>query len=254
MVEHQHTFMKVLSCAISDVGRKRQKNEDGYLINDALRLYMVADGMGGHAGGEYASRIAITTVESHFKREMERKEQPHDPDAIMRDSILDAGVQICQKAAEDASLRGMGTTTVALHLVGDKAYVGHVGDSRAYHVRDGKIERLTDDHSLVNEQLKSGLITEEEARTHQFKNIITRSVGVGEDVEVDILNMDIKPHDIFLMCSDGLSNLVEQREILQQLLQNDHVMAAKNLVDLANKRGGDDNITLIIVSILEGDE
>lgn len=242
--------MRLVSCAISDVGRKRQKNEDGYLVNDALKLYMIADGMGGHAGGEYASRIAITTVEDHFKSELAKRPSIERPDLVMRDAILDAGTKICQKAIEDPSLRGMGTTTVVLYFVGEKAFIGHVGDSRAYHIRNHKIERLTDDHSLVNEQLKSGLITEEEARTHQFKNIITRSVGVGEEVEVDLLNIDVKAGDYFVMCSDGLSNLVDPKDILQATQNNDHVAAAKYLVDLANKRGGDDNITLIIVSVL----
>lgn len=238
--------MRVRSCAISDVGKKRQKNEDSYLINDEKRLFIVADGMGGHAGGEYASRIAITTIEESFQSENES-----NPESLIETSIQEAGEKIINKAEQDRALRGMGTTVIALHVGDKKAVLGHVGDSRAYLFRDGVLEQLTEDHSLVNEQLKSGLISEEEARTHQFKNIITRSLGVTPEVEVDLISKKLKVGDAFLLCSDGLSNLVEMNEMEKELREKESVLAAKSLVDLANKRGGDDNITLVVVEIVE---
>jgi protein phosphatase len=239
--------MKVRSCAISDVGRKRQKNEDSYLINDQLNLFVVADGMGGHAGGEYASRIAITTIE-----EMLKNREPKTPgEEIIERAIQDAGQKIVTRAEEDKSLKGMGTTVICLHLDHKKAIMAHVGDSRGYLFRDGTLEQVTDDHSLVNEQVKNGLITAEEAKNHQFKNIITRSVGVTTEVEVDVITKKLKAGDTFLLCSDGLSNLVETSEMESKLREKEAVLAAKAMVDLANKRGGDDNITLVVVEILE---
>lgn len=240
--------MRIRSCAISDVGRKRQKNEDSYLINDELNLFIVADGMGGHAGGEYASRIAITTIEEMFAG---NKAEKLSGEEIIKNAIENAGLKIVAKAEEDRSLKGMGTTVVCLHIDSKKAILGHVGDSRAYLFRDGALEQLTEDHSLVNEQVKSGLITAEEAKTHQFKNIITRSVGVTPEVEVDVITRKLKAGDAYLMCSDGLSNLVDIREMEKELREREPVLAAKQMVDLANKRGGDDNITLLVVECIE---
>lgn len=239
--------MRIRSCAISDVGRKRQKNEDSYLINDELNLFIVADGMGGHAGGEYASRIAITTIEEQMKS----RESKGEGEEIIQKAIQDAGLKIVAKAEEDRALKGMGTTVICLHLDNKKAIVAHVGDSRGYLFRDGVLEQLTEDHSLVNEQVKSGLITAEEAKTHQFKNIITRSVGVTPEVEVDISSRKLKAGDAFLLCSDGLSNLVDLAEMESKLREKEPVLAAKAMVDLANKRGGDDNITLVLVEVLD---
>lgn len=241
--------MRVRSCAISDVGKKRQKNEDSYLINDGLRLFIVADGMGGHAGGEYASRIAITTIEEYFTKS--ESDQRSKPDHLLENAVKDAGSRIIAKAEEDRALRGMGTTVIAMHIHDKKAIFGHVGDSRAYLFRDGVLEQLTEDHSLVNEQVKSGLISEEEAKTHQFKNIITRSLGVTPEVEVDIVSKKLKTGDLYLLCSDGLSNLVELSEMEKELRDQESVLAAKTMVDLANKRGGDDNITVIVAEIIE---
>ncbi len=241
--------MRIRSCAISDVGRKRQKNEDSYLINDELNLFIVADGMGGHAGGEYASRIAITTIEEMFRSTQGNTKL--EGDHVLRNSIQDAGAKIVAKAEEDKALRGMGTTVIALHIDGKRAVLGHVGDSRGYLYRDGILEQLTEDHSLVNEQVKSGLITQEEAKTHQFKNIITRSVGVTPEVEVDLVNKKLKAGDAYLLCSDGLSNLVDAKEMEKELREREPLLAAKTMVDLANKRGGDDNITLVLVEVLE---
>jgi serine/threonine protein phosphatase PrpC len=242
--------MKVRSCAISDVGRKRQKNEDSYLINGELNLFIVADGMGGHAGGEFASRIAITTIEDRFSENANGNSNKENKDVI-KTSIHDASAKIIEKAEEDQSLKGMGTTVICLNIHDKKSIIGHVGDSRGYLFRDGILEQLTEDHSLVNEQIKSGLITEEEAKHHAFKNIITRSVGVTAQVEVDIVEKKVKNGDFLVLCTDGLSNLIEQSEMEHELREHEPIIAAKRLVDLANSRGGDDNITLIIVEVAE---
>jgi len=138
-----------------------------------------------------------------------------------------------------------------MHLQNKKGVLGNVGDSRAYLFRDGVLEQLTEDHSLVNEQVRSGLISEEEAKTHQFKNIITRSLGVTPEVDVDLVSKKLKVGDSFLLCSDGLSNLVSQEEMENELREKESVLAAKHLVDLANKRGGDDNITLVLAEVIE---
>lgn len=253
--------MKVQSCGITDIGRKRQKNEDSYLVNDHIHLYVVADGMGGHVGGEFASKIAVSTVEEIIKG-LDKAEaykasylysepaQDNPQQETLRDAISKAGSKICQKAIEEPELKGMGTTATVLLLDNYTAHLAHVGDSRAYLVREGQIKQITEDHSLVNEQVKSGLITEAEAKTHQLKNIITRSVGVQEEVEVDTVLVAAKAGDTFVLCSDGLSNMTEDQEICEIVAKNDPETAARTLVDLANQRGGDDNITLILVHVV----
>jgi protein phosphatase len=252
--------MKVASCGITDIGRKRQKNEDSYLVNDKIQLYVVADGMGGHAGGEFASKLAVSTVEEIIKGNdvppAAQESYFHSDDGETEESklkraITQAGSVICQRAIEEPELRGMGTTATVLFLDDSRAYVAHVGDSRAYCVRDEGIIQITEDHSLVNEQLKSGLITEEEAKTHQLKNIITRSVGVQEEVEVDTIVWEVRVNDTFVLCSDGLSNMIQNEEIGQYIIGATVEDAARKLVDLANERGGDDNISLIIVKVLK---
>jgi serine/threonine protein phosphatase PrpC len=258
--------MKITSCGITDIGRKRQRNEDSYLVNDKLHLYIVADGMGGHAGGEFASKIAVSTVEEILKGEDRKKshvpdqslldsKQPGGGDRFeserLRDAIARAGSMIVRRASEEPELRGMGTTSTIILFMGDKAYIAHVGDSRCYCVRKGKIQQITEDHSLVHEQLKSGLITEEEARTHQLKNIITRSVGVQEEVEVDTIVWKVQAGDGYLLCSDGLSNMVSDQEMEEVVAKSDPEEAGRALVEMANQHGGDDNITLIVLKVLE---
>ena len=260
--------MKLISCGITDIGRKRQRNEDSYLVNDKLKLYIVADGMGGHAGGEFASKIAVSTVEEIVKGEdrikagiptqtyLDQKTPETSGDEVseqnrLRDAITRAGSMIVRRAHEEPELKGMGTTATVMLLLSDKAFIAHVGDSRAYCVRNKVITQITEDHSLVHEQLKSGLITEEEARTHQLKNIITRSVGVQEEVEIDTVVWKLEAGDTYLLCSDGLSNMVQDFEMEEIINQFTAEKAAQALVEAANKRGGEDNITLILVYILE---
>ncbi len=252
--------MKVESYGMSNVGMKRFQNEDSYLINDEMGLYMVADGMGGHLGGEFASKLAVATVE-----EVIRKFRC-DPDATqihgvntdeaqpsdqLRHAISEAGRRIHHQALYDENLRGMGTTAVAAMCRNDRIFIANVGDSRAYLVRDHTIKQLTEDHSLVSEQVKAGMIRPEEAKSHKLKNIITRSVGYQEDVDSDILVLEPNSGDRVVMCSDGLSNLVEDQEILEALENHELKEACEQLVNRANTRGGDDNITVVILQVDE---
>lgn len=253
--------MRITSCGMTDVGVKRTNNEDNYLINDELSLFVVCDGMGGHVGGEFASAIAVNTVEevlSNFEFH-EGEFGTFDPDEgpvevvreKLRYAVRLAGKRIFEKAQEEPEYRGMGTTCIVLLMDGGNAFLGHVGDSRAYVVREGRIEQLTEDHSLVNEKIKAGLITPEQARTHKLKNIITRSLGYTEDVEIDVQVRAVRRGDHFLMCSDGLSNPVETGEIGEIVLDSGPQDAARRLIELACQRGGDDNVTVLIARVDE---
>lgn len=250
--------LKVTSCGITDLGRKRQNNEDNYLINDELNLYIVADGMGGHAGGEFASQIAVNTVEEVFANMDSLAPPVAIPGELTQDdqikekiefAIRLAGRRIYEKALEDHEYRGMGTTALGIYLFQDKLFISHVGDSRGYRIRRSRIEQLTEDHSLVNEQIKAGLISPEHAKTHRLKNIITRSLGYQEEVEVDTRIEPLEEGDVFLLCSDGLSNMVEEDEMLEMVTRYHFQEAAIRLVEAANERGGDDNITVILTRI-----
>lgn len=253
--------MKITSCGITDVGQKRQNNEDNYLINDEINLYVVADGMGGHVGGEYASQIAVTTIEEvvqNVESAKELAESIPDPGAMagekLKYAIRLAGKRIFERTTQEPELRGMGTTTVAMLFERNRIFLAHVGDSRAYLVRDEEIHQITEDHSLVNEQIKAGLISAESAKNHKLKNIITRSVGYQEDVEIDTMVRPVLDRDQYVLCSDGLSNLVNAQEIREIVLTHDSEQAAQKLVEMANTRGGDDNITVVIAAVDELDE
>jgi PPM family protein phosphatase len=251
--------MKVVSAGLTDVGRKRNHNEDSFLIDDELQLYVVADGMGGHAGGGTASRIAVETIDKELRRARGGRDNPfvttsNLQDALLPDALRTAVERAClaifTTAQEDPRLSGMGTTVISLVVRDNQAFFAHVGDSRAYLVRGPLIQQISEDHSLVNEQIKAGMITPEEAKHSRYKNIITRSVGFEEEVQVDVMGVVAEPGDVFLLCSDGLANMVEDRE-LHEAVQASANLAdiPKRLVDLANERGGDDNITVIVVQV-----
>ncbi len=253
--------MRITSCGMTDVGVKRTNNEDNYLINEELGLYVVCDGMGGHAGGEFASAIAVNTVEEVLTSvelrpdELGVDAEEDGPVEVTREklryAIRLAGKRIFQKAQEEPEYKGMGTTCLVLLVDGGNAFIAHVGDSRGYVVREGRIEQLTEDHSLVNQHIKAGLITPEQAKTHKLKNIITRSLGYMEDVEIDIQVRAIRRGDRFAMCSDGLSNLVETSEIGEAALDYGPQEACRRLIETACDRGGDDNITIIVCRVDE---
>jgi PPM family protein phosphatase len=255
--------MRIRSYAASDVGRRREKNEDSYLANDELGLYAVADGMGGHFGGDYASRIAATTVEEVIAAlesdpEMTLQEgeniRPGEYQAYLRYALKLSSKRIYERATTDPALRGMGTTAVILFFRRNKVYVANVGDSRAYRVRNDRIIQVTKDHSLVGEQIRAGVMSEDEARGSRFRNIITRSVGFQEDVEADIDIKVARAGDRFLLCSDGLTNMLKDREILEIVVTNELEHACRRLIDIANERGGDDNITVILTEVERLDE
>jgi protein phosphatase len=253
--------LKALSAGLTDVGRKRNHNEDSYLVDEELQLYVVADGMGGHAGGGTASRIAVETIDREMRAAKNSADNPFGVEVeplqdsplpeYLRGAVEKACFEIYRQAQEDPRLSGMGTTVISLCVRGEHALFAHVGDSRAYLVRGDLIQQVSEDHSLVNEQIKAGMITPEEARHSRYKNIITRSVGFEEEVQVDVMGLVTKPGDSFILCSDGLANLVEDKEIQQVISSTPLAEAPKKLIEMANERGGDDNITVIVVNTVE---
>lgn len=249
---------KIVSAGLTDVGRKRNHNEDSFLINEELSLFVVADGMGGHAGGGTASKLAVSTLNESLLAASAAEANPFQPSPTLQDSLIPeafraavekASNTIFQKAQADPRLHQMGTTVIALLIQDKYAFFAHVGDSRAYLVRGDLIQQVSEDHSLVNEQIKHGMITAEEAKHSRYKNIITRSVGFEEEVQVDVMGLVSEPGDIFVLCSDGLANMVEDKEIHEVVKNNLLNDVPAKLVAMANERGGDDNITVIVVQV-----
>jgi PPM family protein phosphatase len=250
--------LKVVAAGLTDVGRKRDHNEDSLLIDEDLKLFVVADGMGGHAGGGTASRIAVETIDTELRQVrssqgsvLEARTPLQDspvPEAI-RAAVERACMAIYSKAQEDDRLKGMGTTVISLLMKDEQAFFAHVGDSRAYLIRGDLIQQISEDHSLVNEQIKAGMITPEEAKHSKYKNIITRSVGFEEEVQVDVMGLLSEPGDVFILCTDGMANMMEDTEILEVVRHVPLADVPKALVDLANERGGDDNITVVAVQL-----
>lgn len=249
--------MSVRAWGLTDVGRKRKHNEDSFLIDHDLGLFVVADGMGGHAAGEVASARCVEIVRDAIAghrstlESFARDPSPKLTDAVqgvMEWAIQKACAEIYELASKDSSMRGMGTTCVALLLVGGKGVVGHVGDSRVYLRRQDRAHQLTEDHSLIHEQLKRGVITREEAEKSEFRNVITRAVGIQRSVQVDTLVVDVLPGDTLLLCSDGLHNYLAAGEAAKLLSQDPVEQLPRRLVDFANERGGKDNITVVVVS------
>ncbi len=248
------------SAGVSDVGRVRKHNEDSYLIDDGLGLYVVADGMGGHAGGEVASAEAIDQIFSMVKQRSDviealRRANSDEARAAVRRAV-EAAIQAATYmvfgiAEQDPARKGMGTTISTLLFVGPTAVAGQVGDSRVYLVRSGVPVQITEDHTLVNLQIKAGALTREQARTVSYQNLITRAVGVKDYVEVDTFDLECKPGDRFILCSDGVHGYLEdETEILplcQMTMTNEQ--SARALVEHALKRGGRDNATAIVVDI-----
>jgi serine/threonine protein phosphatase PrpC len=243
---------------LTDVGRKRQHNEDSLLVDPSLGLYVVADGMGGHAAGEVASERAIEVVKQHIAANRQvAKDLAANPNqanraaaaSLVEESIQKACADIYRMAAQDAAKRGMGTTFVCLWVTGNKAIIGHVGDSRVYLIRNGQCHRLTEDHTLVAAQLKAGTISKDQAATSQYRNVITRAVGIQESVQVDTLIVELLPHDVYLLCTDGLHGYLRDEEIPTVLASNPLRDSPKKLVSLANERGGKDNVTAVLIAV-----
>ena len=224
----------------TDVGRGRPENEDSLLVDPDDGLYAVADGMGGHRAGEVASATAIDALKTAYLGG-QRLDQ----------AVGAANAAVFARAAEDAALRGMGTTLTAIALHDSTAEFGHVGDSRAYLMRDGNVTQVTEDHSLVEQLVREGRLTPEEAQNHPQRAIITRALGVDPNVAVDTYRIDLRPGDRLMICSDGLTNMLSDDTIAQTLRRHaDPQQAADTLVDMANQAGGDDNITVILLDAL----
>ncbi len=249
-----------MPCGLTDVGRKRKQNEDSLLINEDLNLYIIADGMGGHSGGEFASRMAVQTIEETIRSLTSDPEATvisgvNTEEAQMGDrinyAIQMASKKIYDRALYDSSLKGMGTTTVAALFENGKAYIANVGDSRAYMFREKEMIQITSDHSLVNEQVKAGLISQKDAKGHKLRNVITRSVGYQEEVEIDVRTFDVQLGDKFLLCTDGLSNMVDDAEIKKTVISYPLKEACRKLIDLANEKGGEDNITVLMMVVTD---
>ena len=262
---HMET-LTVSFAAHTDVGRKRDHNEDNYLVDKKLSLFIVCDGMGGHAAGEVASALAVRTIHEEVKLQ-EDLIQDYLADRqggarVSKKDILNmlefatnrACRRIHETAKADPSKRGMGTTVVAVLVIGNQAFIIHVGDSRLYLLRNRELEQLTDDHNVYNELIKRKKLTREQVAQLAPKNAITRAVGVYESCEPDALVLDVLAGDRFLLCSDGLSEYFEAPyggigELAQTLADNDEETAARSLIDVANARGGKDNITAVVVTM-----
>lgn len=242
----------------TDVGRVRKDNEDAFLVDEELKLFVVADGMGGHAAGEVASRMAVDTVRRVLREGRQTlvdfetgTEGVTRTDVIrmLETSVQEACAAVHQEGVRDESKRGMGTTLDALLMVGTRGFIAHVGDSRAYLYRQGSVHQLTEDHSLINELLRRGRLTREQVERVQYKNAVTRAVGIYESVEVDVIDFDVLAGDRFLLCSDGLHGYLEDNEIPGIFENTPPDSLAQTLIALANDRGGKDNITAVVVHI-----
>ena len=249
--------MDVKAFGLTHVGRQRQHNEDSFLVEGEARLFLVADGMGGHAAGEIASRIAVDSIsefilhtkeddgtwphayDEHYKRTTNR----------LMAAVRMANTRVLEAMRKDARLRGMGTTVVACLADDTTMSVAHVGDSRAYLIRDKQLSRITNDHSWVFEQVQAGMLTEAEAEKHPLRNVITRALGGALQVSPDASEIECREGDVYLLCSDGLTGMVPEDDILRLVTDNtaDLEKACEELIKEANERGGLDNVTAILI-------
>ena len=253
--------MELSFWAATDVGKKREINEDNFLVDKKLSLFVVADGMGGHASGEVASKLAVhefrnaveaghEAIEKYAKAEPSVR--PQDVLTLLENAVQAAGQAVYHKGVAEPEKRGMGTTTSALLIAGDRGFIAHVGDSRIYMLRAGQVVQLTEDHSLVNELIRRGRVTKEGFETSPYKaykNAVTRAVGVYETVQGDTIDFELLPGDQFLLCSDGLHFYLNDQRIIDLLKGDDVKALPKKLIDLANTGGGHDNITAVVVRV-----
>jgi serine/threonine protein phosphatase PrpC len=249
--------LNIRSCGITDVGLKRDGNEDAFAVEDSLGLYIVADGMGGHLAGEVASRVAVEMINGAFRKwiEEEASEQEifGEPDASLSlvgnyllGAIRLANSVVYEMALEQKHYQGMGTTVAALFVTPTMIISANVGDSRIYLMRDGDLERLSRDHSLVGEQIEMGMMTEEEADSSSIKHVLTRNLGSSEDVEPDIFEIEPSDNDCFVLCSDGVTDLLNDGEILGLSMEASAPEdLCKKIMDTVLKRGAHDNTTII---------
>jgi serine/threonine protein phosphatase PrpC len=233
--------------SLTDIGKVREINQDCYAVVPERGVFIVADGMGGHAAGEKASQTAVQIIRDRLLS-INDGEYGGSLLGVLQASIQEANREIISSSLEDASMRGMGTTATVVMTRSDQLYVGHVGDSRAYLVRNRRIDQITDDHSIVAQLVRARAITPQEAARHPYRNVITRCLGMQADVEADTQQRELRVGDRLLICSDGLSGLVSDDEMLQALLNStDPQTTCQELVNLALERGGSDNITVVLI-------
>ena len=254
--------MLIIADAQSDVGRKRKGNEDAHFLNDEQRLYVVADGLGGHAAGEVASRVAVDAIAEFVELTGGNQEitWPFGLDDTisyegnrLKTAVRHANTRVIEATRESAEYEGMATTVAAVLVDGDIANLAHVGDSRIYLWNGESIEQLTRDHSWVNEQIENGAISPEQARSHPLRNVVTRALGGRADLVVDIQSRRMEPGNMLLLCSDGLTTMVPDDGIARILRESegDVARATSALVSEANERGGEDNITVVLLKFEE---
>lgn len=236
--------------AKTDIGKARELNQDYYYISspeDTIKLYILADGMGGYKGGEVASRLATEAVKEYIYNNFDKTEKQRDDILkLINDAMLYANKVVYEKSKEVEEFEGMGTTLEICLIYNNKAYTGHIGDSRIYRIRKGIMRKLTKDHSYVQKLVEDGKITREEANTHPKKNMLMKALGCMPFLEPDIRARNIEENDILIMCSDGLTNMVAEEQICSSI-QNNPEAAVDELVKVANEAGGYDNITVVII-------
>ena len=243
--------MGIVCAGATDIGRKRKTNQDSICLDHAHAFYAVADGMGGHNGGDIASQLSVKVMPEFFA-----KHASQEPQTLMKNMIQEVNRAILQKADENPDLHGMGTTVSAIHFAGPTLVIGNVGDSRVYMVNNQNIFQMTRDHSFVQEKLNMGIYTREEAVKDPQKNVLVRSVGFESDIQVDVFHYRVCKNDIFLICSDGLHGKVSDSDILHIVQRNisdpsrcqlaDVERTVKELIQQANDNGGQDNISVIL--------
>ncbi len=251
--------MRVRFAGATDIGITRDHNEDAFSLPEELRLAIVADGMGGHASGEVASGIAVETVVDYFKKTANAQtltwpykvDRDNQADVMrMTTSIMLANLEIYEKAQRDSGCKGMGTTAVTIYFLDDTAIIGHVGDSRVYRWREGKLTQLTEDHSLINDYIKMKRVTPEEAEKWPHKNVIVRALGMKESVQVDIVSEAPAVGDCYLLCTDGLCGMLTDEQMNHIVTtEKDLDTAVELLIQGANDEGGNDNITVVLARI-----
>lgn len=256
-------MLRVKACGLSDVGLTRAHNEDYFEIDPGHRLYVVADGMGGHNHGEVASQLAVNAIHDFIKKTADRDTTwPFGMDNrlerhsnLLKMAVRIAHENVLREISKDGSLYGMGTTVVGFMLSGRVAAVAHVGDSRAYRLRRGKLEQLTQDHTWVHEQVVAGFLSKEQARSHPLKNVVTRALGGESDVMVDVRELEVEPGDLFLLCSDGLTGMLSDPDIRDCMSSGESLHEiCRDMVEEANARGGIDNVTVVLLAIEEAPE
>ena len=236
----------------TDIGKARSMNQDSFFVSEnndnGLNLYILADGMGGYKGGEIASKVAITAVSKYITEKFDSIAK--DKNSILNlleDAIIFANSAIYEESEQDEELQDMGTTLEVLIIYKQKVYIGHVGDSRIYRIRKNNMKKITTDHSYVEKLIQDGEITREESYNHPKKNLLIKALGTDEEVEPDLIYTVLNKNDMIIICSDGLTNMIKEKEILDIVLNNSSENVVEVLVDEANEAGGLDNITVIFI-------